>query len=223
MILDESQNATSEQMRMFLTRLGFGSKCVVTGDIAPGDAKQLESFLETQIRSVSGYGYDWDGSMVIVEMGGESGSFAGAIELGAFFAEKMVQTRILRGTTCAGPCALAFMGGKAKWTRFSREAVDRRLETGGQLIFRSPLYPSGDADPEKLRETMRSVQSYATNAEIPPVIAHVVFMLTEFQMADKATALSNESGASSHEAYKARQHERVRQRLFRDEDEPPAE
>ncbi len=36
-ILDESQNATSEQMRMFLTRLGFGSKCVVTGDITQSD------------------------------------------------------------------------------------------------------------------------------------------------------------------------------------------
>ena len=31
-ILDEAQNTTSEQMRMFLTRLGFGSKMVVTGD-----------------------------------------------------------------------------------------------------------------------------------------------------------------------------------------------
>ena len=31
-ILDEAQNATSEQMLMFLTRLGFRSKCVVAGD-----------------------------------------------------------------------------------------------------------------------------------------------------------------------------------------------
>jgi len=36
----------------------------------------------------------------------------------------------------------------------------------------------------------------------------------------EATALRNESGASSHEAYKARQHERVRMRLFRDKDDP---
>ena len=36
-ILDEAQNATSEQMRMFLTRLGFGSKCVITGDITQTD------------------------------------------------------------------------------------------------------------------------------------------------------------------------------------------
>jgi phosphate starvation-inducible PhoH-like protein len=36
-ILDEAQNATSEQMRMFLTRLGFGSKAVVTGDITQSD------------------------------------------------------------------------------------------------------------------------------------------------------------------------------------------
>lgn len=56
--------------------------------------------------------------------------------------------------------------------------------------------------------------------EIPPDLAHVIFVLTEFQIADKATALQNESGASSHEAYKARQHERVRMRLFRDKDDP---
>lgn len=36
-ILDEAQNATSEQMRMFLTRFGFGSKVVVTGDITQTD------------------------------------------------------------------------------------------------------------------------------------------------------------------------------------------
>ena len=36
-ILDESQNATTEQMKMFLTRFGFGSKVVVTGDITQID------------------------------------------------------------------------------------------------------------------------------------------------------------------------------------------
>ncbi|MBM4359438.1 MAG: PhoH family protein [Deltaproteobacteria bacterium] len=36
-ILDEAQNATSEQMRMFLTRLGYHSRCVVTGDITQVD------------------------------------------------------------------------------------------------------------------------------------------------------------------------------------------
>ncbi len=36
-ILDEAQNATSEQMRMFLTRLGFASKAVVTGDVTQTD------------------------------------------------------------------------------------------------------------------------------------------------------------------------------------------
>lgn len=42
-ILDEAQNTTPEQMKMFLTRLGFGSKVVVTGDITqidlPGDKR----------------------------------------------------------------------------------------------------------------------------------------------------------------------------------------
>src|SRR5918997_5876515 len=36
-ILDEAQNTTPEQMRMFLTRLGFGSKAVVTGDVTQVD------------------------------------------------------------------------------------------------------------------------------------------------------------------------------------------
>ena len=36
-ILDEAQNSTPEQMKMFLTRLGFGSKIVVTGDITQTD------------------------------------------------------------------------------------------------------------------------------------------------------------------------------------------
>ena len=42
-ILDEAQNTTPEQMKMFLTRLGFGSRMVVTGDITqidlPGGTK----------------------------------------------------------------------------------------------------------------------------------------------------------------------------------------
>jgi uncharacterized protein (TIGR04552 family) len=58
------------------------------------------------------------------------------------------------------------------------------------------------------------------SAEIPTTMSHVVFVLTEFQIADKATAMANESGDCSHEAYKARQHERVRARLFRAPGDP---
>jgi phosphate starvation-inducible PhoH-like protein len=36
-ILDEAQNATTEQMKMFLTRLGFSSKAVITGDVTQTD------------------------------------------------------------------------------------------------------------------------------------------------------------------------------------------
>jgi len=36
-ILDEAQNTTSEQMKMFLTRIGFGSRAVITGDITQTD------------------------------------------------------------------------------------------------------------------------------------------------------------------------------------------
>ena len=36
-ILDEAQNTTKEQMKMFLTRMGFGSKMLITGDISQID------------------------------------------------------------------------------------------------------------------------------------------------------------------------------------------
>jgi len=49
-ILDEAQNATSEQMLMFLTRMGFDSKVVVTGDITQVDlpAHKLSGLIEVQ-------------------------------------------------------------------------------------------------------------------------------------------------------------------------------
>ncbi|SET61362.1 phosphate starvation-inducible protein PhoH [Oceanobacillus limi] len=47
-ILDEAQNTTPEQMKMFLTRLGFGSKMVITGDITQIDLpKGVKSGLQT--------------------------------------------------------------------------------------------------------------------------------------------------------------------------------
>lgn len=50
-ILDEAQNTTPEQMKMALTRLGFGSKIVVTGDVSQIDLPRGESGL-VQVRSV---------------------------------------------------------------------------------------------------------------------------------------------------------------------------
>ncbi|MEY8461207.1 PhoH family protein [Eggerthellaceae bacterium 24-137] len=50
-ILDEAQNTTPEQMKMALTRLGFGSKIVVTGDISQIDLPRGQSGL-VQVRSV---------------------------------------------------------------------------------------------------------------------------------------------------------------------------
>lgn len=47
-ILDEAQNTTNEQMKMFLTRLGFGSKAIITGDITQVDLpKGKQSGLKT--------------------------------------------------------------------------------------------------------------------------------------------------------------------------------
>lgn len=57
-ILDEAQNTTQEQMKMFLTRMGFGSKVVVTGDITqvdlPGGKKSGLVEAEKILRNVKG-------------------------------------------------------------------------------------------------------------------------------------------------------------------------
>jgi len=55
MILDEAQNTTSEQMKMFLTRMGFGSRAVVTGDVTQIDLPvQKTSGLVEALRVVDG-------------------------------------------------------------------------------------------------------------------------------------------------------------------------
>ena len=59
-ILDEAQNTTSEQMKMFLTRLGFGSKAVVTGDITQIDLPAARSGLVEAlkiVKDVNGIGF----------------------------------------------------------------------------------------------------------------------------------------------------------------------
>lgn len=62
-ILDEAQNTTVEQMKMFLTRIGFGSKAVVTGDITQVDLPRgAESGLRNALsvlKSVGGIGFSF--------------------------------------------------------------------------------------------------------------------------------------------------------------------
>ena len=51
-ILDEAQNASPEQMKMFLTRLGFGSKIVITGDITQIDLPDNKKSGLVQVRNI---------------------------------------------------------------------------------------------------------------------------------------------------------------------------
>ena len=60
-ILDEAQNTTSEQMKMFLTRIGFGSTAVITGDITqidlPNKTRSGLRHAETVLRGVHGVSF----------------------------------------------------------------------------------------------------------------------------------------------------------------------
>lgn len=62
-ILDEAQNTTSEQMKMFLTRLGYGSKAIVTGDVTQFDLPRGKQsglvLVERILRSVRGVGFSY--------------------------------------------------------------------------------------------------------------------------------------------------------------------
>jgi phosphate starvation-inducible PhoH-like protein len=53
-ILDEAQNTSPEQMQMFLTRLGFGSKVVVTGDVTQVDLPRDQASGLIQVRDILG-------------------------------------------------------------------------------------------------------------------------------------------------------------------------
>ena len=64
-ILDEAQNTTPEQMKMFLTRLGFNSKMIITGDISQTD---LPSGRRSGLRIVRGILQDIPG-VSFVELG----------------------------------------------------------------------------------------------------------------------------------------------------------
>lgn len=62
-ILDEAQNTTPQQMKMFLTRLGFGSKAVITGDVTQVDLPK-ESFsglveIQKILKGVDGIGFQY--------------------------------------------------------------------------------------------------------------------------------------------------------------------
>ncbi|MGA2757459.1 MAG: PhoH family protein [Solirubrobacteraceae bacterium] len=66
-ILDEAQNTTPEQMKMFLTRLGFGSKMVVTGDVTQVDLPREQQSGLVVVADIIG---DVDG-VEFVRLGGE--------------------------------------------------------------------------------------------------------------------------------------------------------
>ena len=60
-ILDEAQNTTSEQMKMFLTRIGYGSKAIITGDITQTDlpSRKKSGLIEAKniLTKIKGIGF----------------------------------------------------------------------------------------------------------------------------------------------------------------------
>ncbi|MEG6520778.1 PhoH family protein [Desulfotomaculum sp. 1211_IL3151] len=62
-ILDEAQNTTPEQMKMFLTRMGFGSKAIITGDITQVDLPKGQSSglvdAKNILEGIKGIAFQW--------------------------------------------------------------------------------------------------------------------------------------------------------------------
>jgi uncharacterized protein (TIGR04552 family) len=124
-------------------------------------------------------------------------------------------------------------------------SFDRVVDTSASLqILRGGLQPDASLEKRLDKASLKPLNEFSSPnyriinfvADLPirvdelfPEIStrdgRVVFVLTEFQLADKRTAEQNEEGPANHASYKARQHRRVRARLMRsrrqaDEDEP---
>src|SRR5690606_21490780 len=69
-ILDESQNTTTSQMKMFLTRIGFGSTAVITGDVTQIDLPKGTRSGLVQVTNVllkvKGVSFTWFSAAVVV-------------------------------------------------------------------------------------------------------------------------------------------------------------
>ena len=69
-ILDEAQNTTAEQMKMFLTRIGFGSRAVVTGDVTQIDLPRHQTsglkHVAQVLEGVEGVSFDYFSSRDVV-------------------------------------------------------------------------------------------------------------------------------------------------------------
>jgi uncharacterized protein (TIGR04552 family) len=90
------------------------------------------------------------------------------------------------------------------------------------------MAPSGEAPAMQNEFTAREYQTLNFVADLPVRVdgllggptdakgGSVVFVLAEFQIVDRARAIANERGDSSHAKYKHRQHQRVRERLLRE-------
>src|SRR5439155_27299409 len=69
-VLDEAQNTTPEQMKMFLTRVGFGAKAVVNGDVTQTDLQrgQKSGLIEARriLRCVRGIAFTQFGAQDVV-------------------------------------------------------------------------------------------------------------------------------------------------------------
>ena len=70
MILDEAQNSTVKQMKMFLTRLGMGSKAVINGDITQIDlsGNKFSGLIQAEkiLKGVNGIGFTYFNDLDIV-------------------------------------------------------------------------------------------------------------------------------------------------------------
>ena len=71
-ILDEAQNTTREQMKMFLTRIGFGSTAVITGDATqidlPRGSHSGLTHVGNVLQGVEGLGFTWFGNKDVVRL-----------------------------------------------------------------------------------------------------------------------------------------------------------
>ena len=163
-ILDEAQNTTSEQMKMFVTRLGFNSKAVITGDVTQIDlpSARRSGLIEAVeiLQSVNGLAFvHFDESDVvrhhlvqrIIRAYDEHKVAAGGAAVVAARTKVRVEVRCARGEHCRGSSAASvFTGpeGRAPPAQLSGRVARTLLSAKSRSQFKSrgeecPRYTGG--------------------------------------------------------------------------------
>lgn len=105
----------------------------IDGPITPRTVDELKSYLQRK----NFEGGSIFGQRAVVTLNSTEGDFEAALALAELFSSRGIETMVLAGASCLGPCAIAFLGGSVSAEEGSK-SISRTLAVGGKLGFHAP-------------------------------------------------------------------------------------